>query len=421
MKKALIVSYTFPPSNAVAVHRILRISKWLPENGWDPIILTTRYLSDDRVNYENVTFVRKYISHVFRCGGGFDRILFEHLRTRRRFLFKGIKSIILDRLVPDSFVFWFFTAIKQGLKIIQSQKVDLIFASIGGLKTNALVGAYLKKRTGLPLMIDYRDPWNLSHFNRHIFVKQRLNIFFEKNVLRLCDRISTTSALMKELFVEHRYFEESKIDVITNGFDEELQFTAHNFERVDLDKTKINITYTGTFYGDRQPYSFIEGLSLLIKERPEMKTEIAVNFVGNWDNDPIKQFCQERSMLEVVKFFDMVPYKKAMKYLMESDILLLINGLNKLNRIYIPAKMFDYLVVKKPILFIGNCGAPAEIIRQVNIGVICSHDPEEIKSKLVEMLEKRDSYKIRHDAYLQYSAKMTTQRLAMAFDLITND
>ena len=40
MKKVLIITYYWPPSGSSAVQRVLKFSKYLPEFGWQPIILT---------------------------------------------------------------------------------------------------------------------------------------------------------------------------------------------------------------------------------------------------------------------------------------------------------------------------------------------------------------------------------------------
>ena len=40
MNKVLIVTYYWPPSGGAGVQRWLKFSKYLPEFGWDPLILT---------------------------------------------------------------------------------------------------------------------------------------------------------------------------------------------------------------------------------------------------------------------------------------------------------------------------------------------------------------------------------------------
>ena len=41
-KKALIIAYYFPPAGGSAVQRILKFVKYLPQYGWQPVVLTAR-------------------------------------------------------------------------------------------------------------------------------------------------------------------------------------------------------------------------------------------------------------------------------------------------------------------------------------------------------------------------------------------
>ena len=40
MKKILIISYYYHPDLAVGAMRAVKFAKYLPENGWEPVILT---------------------------------------------------------------------------------------------------------------------------------------------------------------------------------------------------------------------------------------------------------------------------------------------------------------------------------------------------------------------------------------------
>ena len=42
MTKVLILSYYFPPAGGSAVQRVLKFVKYLPQFGWQPVVLTTR-------------------------------------------------------------------------------------------------------------------------------------------------------------------------------------------------------------------------------------------------------------------------------------------------------------------------------------------------------------------------------------------
>ena len=54
MKKVLIVTFYFPPAATAAIHRILGFSKYLPDFGWEPIILTVKkkYYDEKILTYD---------------------------------------------------------------------------------------------------------------------------------------------------------------------------------------------------------------------------------------------------------------------------------------------------------------------------------------------------------------------------------
>ena len=43
MKKVLMISYYWPPSGGPGVQRILKFCKYLPDFGWEPIVLTVKH------------------------------------------------------------------------------------------------------------------------------------------------------------------------------------------------------------------------------------------------------------------------------------------------------------------------------------------------------------------------------------------
>jgi hypothetical protein len=42
LKKVLIITYYWPPTGGAGVQRVLKLAKYLPQYGWQPIILTVK-------------------------------------------------------------------------------------------------------------------------------------------------------------------------------------------------------------------------------------------------------------------------------------------------------------------------------------------------------------------------------------------
>lgn len=419
MKKVLIITHAFPPSNSVSVHRVLRFGKWLPHYGWEPVILTPKYYYAGRYDRDNLKIAEKYFSNIFRSSYEYERYI-EILRNddNRSLVARVFRHFVLRKILPDRFMTWLPAAVHYGKKITQDMKIDAIWATMLP-PTSGFAGAVLKKKTGVPLLLDYRDPWTLTKLNQRRNIRINLNIALERRMLQLADMVTVTSKPMRELFIDRGYVPPEKITVLTNGMDEELQGIYQNNEEIDIDENKINITYAGSFYNDRVPYSFIKGLGLLVSEYPELRGRLKINFVGNKGcQNEIEQCCKNEGVFELFHFIEIVSYSISMKYLQESDILYLLNGETKKSNIYIPGKLFDYLSVKKPILFVGE-GQPSEIINKVNIGIAVPHDPEKIKCALYALIMNKSRYIYNENEYNKYCIENIAAHLAQILNRIS--
>ena len=94
MKKVLIITYYWPPSGAIGVHRCLKFAKYLRNYGWEPVIYTAEnaqypYLDDSNFKHipEGITVLKRKISEPFN--------LFKFVSGRKkdavhRFAIKGL-------------------------------------------------------------------------------------------------------------------------------------------------------------------------------------------------------------------------------------------------------------------------------------------------------------------------------------------
>src|SRR4051812_4300835 len=118
MKRILMVAFHFPPMRGSSgIQRTLRFAKFLPEFGWDPIVLTARPHSYPETDDANLADVPKTIC-VHRAWG-LDAA--RHLSIRGRYP-TSLAS-------PDRWKSWWLGAVPAGYRLARRVKADVIWST----------------------------------------------------------------------------------------------------------------------------------------------------------------------------------------------------------------------------------------------------------------------------------------------------
>jgi hypothetical protein len=173
MKKVLVVAYHFPPGGGPGVQRVLKHVTYLREAGWQPVVLTVEngdFPARDEslmakipsdVAVVRVPILEPYdIYRRFMGGKGAAIDVNVNKADSQR---TGIKERIAEFIratffIPDARVGWLLTAVKRGEAVIREHGIEAIYSSSPPY-TCALIARALKRRTGLPWVAGFRDPW----------------------------------------------------------------------------------------------------------------------------------------------------------------------------------------------------------------------------------------------------------------------
>ena len=404
MNKVLIVAYHFPPHSGGGVFRTLKFTKYLPEFGYQPYVLTVK---NSMHRIKDATLLREIPpeAKVYRT------FSFEHRILRApRLLGMNLKWFY----IPDENIGWLPSAVSQGEKIIKKKNIDIVYAT-APMFTSLLIGFMLKKKTGKPLVVDYRDPWT-----QNVFVKypskfhKKIEDKMENLVLAAADHILVTTDPMKHRIVEKYPFIKGKIDTITNGFD------AEDFKglTVKKDKEKFVIVYTGSLHGLRTGEKFFMALKELIEENPELKSKIQVLFAGLLSKQDV--FLIEKFGLKnVVSLLGYKSHKESLMLMVKADVLLLILSSDEVR--VIPGKVFEYLGAKRPILAIVPPGPTADIIWSTKTGVVVPpHDTGIIVKAIFKLFLdwKSGTLTVPETNISGYERRVLTQKLVKVFQQV---
>src|SRR5262245_60781023 len=210
MKRVLIVSYAYPPFAGVGIVKVLGTTRYLPEYGWEPTVLCVKpdgYCLTDPANGNEATprvFVRRPPLAPFGI-----RVL-DKLRLGAR---RGL-------LLPDSQIDWFLPACFAGRRELRRQRYDMIYATVPPY-TSGLVGAYLSRWSGLPFVVDIRDPWLEPTFSYEYRTRlhRRIDLALERYVVRTAKKLTFIYQIGLDRYASRYPDRASDLTIIRPGFD----------------------------------------------------------------------------------------------------------------------------------------------------------------------------------------------------------
>lgn len=446
MKKVLIISYYFPPSGGPGVQRVLKFVKYLPEFGWKPIVLTVKDgdfpARDESLLKEVPADIDVHRTDIFEPYDLYRKLTGKSKTTavdvnnidgssKTRFSDKIAEFIRATFFIPDARIGWKKHAVKEGKKIIDSERPDLIFSSSPPY-TCALIAMelrkYAEKKYGKPIpwVSDFRDAWTdyLTTPNRW-FLPKKIDRKYERTTLDKADTVTIVASGMKDDFERKYPAVSAKTDfvLLRNGFDTD-DYKHTKLSEVKNDK--FTIVYTGSMYGKRNPYYLLDTITELVKEGKVDKSKIKFIFVGRLGSD-ITEYINNSPLKDTIEIVSYVPHSVSIDYLMKADAMLLLIDEDKYSKMILSGKVFEYLgasaLTGKPVFAITGEGEARDLLVETKAGIINPHHkPEVLKENYLKLyngfFENNTAILPTSDkkAIEAYERKLLTKKLAVVFD-----
>ncbi|ARV14906.1 glycosyltransferase family 4 protein [Polaribacter sp. SA4-12] len=412
--KVLIITYYWPPAGGSGVQRWLKFVKYLKEFGIEPVVYTV-----DNANYpkEDATLLNEIPKNI--------EILKQPIWEPTDILFlkknkpqksgisnvsnSGLLSFIRGNFfIPDPKIFWIKPSVKYLQEYLDSNKIDTII-STGPPHSMHLIAHKLHQKNNIKWIADFRDPWSDLYYNKDFnqlsFAKNK-NKRLEESVLKNADCVLTVSNSLKEEFAKTG----SRVEVITNGFDDEV-LTGNS---IKLDN-KFTISYIGLLPKQSNPKVLFKVLNELCTKNEDLKNDLKLNFIGDI-SDEVKAEITNNQLNENTRFVGYVNHKEAIEYQKKAQVLLLLIPNIEKSKGILTGKLFEYLTAKRPILAIGpEEGDLSEILKETNAGVVVDFDNEEkLASEILKLYHqyKEGSLKVNSNHIEKYHRKQLTKKLA---------
>jgi glycosyltransferase involved in cell wall biosynthesis len=389
LRKVLIITYYWPPSGGAGVQRWLKFSKYLPEFGWQPVILTVdpEYAAYPVTDLSLVTDLPEtvqvhktpsinYFSFYKKNKSNIPSAGFAN-NLDNTFKGKFLRFVRGNFFLPDPRKGWNNYAFKKACGLIEAEAIRNIIITSPPHSTQ-LIGLKLKKKyPSIKWTADLRDPWTDIYYYKQFYptiLSKAIDLRFEKNVLKNADKIFTVGPSLKTIFSSKIKGLEEKIEVVTNGYDES------DFKDISKKRpSRFTITYVGTL-SDIYP---VEGLIAAVNS-----LDLLLRFVGTI-SEKTRIMLEENIPAESLEFQPYVTHDESIKFMMNSSLLLLIIPLHQSNKSIITGKLFEYLATGLPILCLGPVdGDASEIIKKCKAGkTFVYYDIENISEFLTDIVK----------------------------------
>jgi len=431
VKKVLIISYYWPPSGGIGVHRCLKFAKYLQKFGWEPIIYAPKnaqYPYFDEANFqhipENITVLKTKIFEPFdifkKISGRKKTDSANPVYVRDRKLSRIDNLAIWIRgnfFIPDARMFWIKPSIKFLKKYLKENPVDAIFTD-GPPHTNTVIGMKLSQATGIPWLMDFQDPWTQVDYYDMLKIGKRANKIhhkLEQEAFKTAKKTSIVSPTWKK---DLENIGAKNVDVIYWGYDEDdFKKEINEFD------SEFSIIHAGQLGYDRIPSVFIKLLGDLKKENPEFGKHLKIKFAGTVDY-AIKEMIIEAGLGENYLALGNISRPQAIELTQKAQILFLPLNIAANAKGRIPGKLFENLRAKRPILCLGPKDSDvSNIIKETNTGNSFEYgDYEGIKEFLLKIYDKflENKNVLNIENIEKYTVENQTKLLATYLDEMLN-
>lgn len=287
---------------------------------------------------------------------------------------------------PDQESPWIPLAVLKGRLVVRREKLNVIFAT-GSPWSGLLAGYFISRLTGVPLAVDFRDPWvgNPFHHSKGRFL-DRLAVRMERRLVRSAAVVSlNTDALRDEFAARYPDVDKSKLIVLPNGYDRQEFDWLDSLPETADDLHRITLCHAGFLYGVRDPAPLLDAIRASRVTLKEQGVQVRFIQIGHvkLDYDIYRRYADliDNGGLELLS---QKSYRECLEYLSRADVLVNIQPGTKTQ---VPSKIYDYLALNRPILNITPAeGALGRMVREYRFGALCEPDDVEAIGEALRQL-----------------------------------
>jgi glycosyltransferase involved in cell wall biosynthesis len=376
-RRVLMFAYYFPPLGGGGVQRTAKYVKYLPSEGFDPIVVTgtTRgfFLRDAGLSRDVPpgTLIRRARALPLQTAQWkLDGLL-------RRV---GIPTrLVNEALWPDNHIGWLPAAVLGGLRAVRDHQPEVLYSTSS--PTTAHVAALIvHKLTGLPWVADFRDSWlfnPLDPMTKSYAPLSRASEALERKVVEEASYVTFADETMEACGLPH---DDPRRVVIYNGVDSDDLLPVTPAPAQSPNQPFL-LSYVGSLYGSHDGAETFAAIRHLIDRGELDPRTFELRIVGHAEI--------ERRTLESlpVSFTGYVSHEQALAEMARASVLLYSRPPDDL---VLSGKIFEYLCSGRPVLSVAHPeGLASKLVAELGAGWCADvRDRESVTSTLREVLAR---------------------------------
>ena len=437
MKRVLIISYYWPPTGGSGVQRWVKFAKYLPSEGWQPVIYTPenpeQLAVDESLAAEipaeaeilKTRIVEPYEIYkkvLRKSGHSKEAVEVNPVNAQNKsFLQKVAMWVRGNFFRPDPRCLWIRPSVRFLKKYLQEHPVDLI-VSTGPPQSMHLIGRALARETGLPWVADFRDPWTKIFYFKHLSMTRATKKWHKKMEKKVLDDASVVVAVSPLVQQEFQQMTQTPVELITNGFDE-CDFTSERCREAEGGpEREFCITHTGLFAADGNPTVLWDVLADKCASDEAFRRALKIRLIGKTD-DSIHSALREVGLEDAVEDMGYQPHAVAVEQQRKASLLILPLRKEPEYKAVLPGKLFEYLASWRPVLGIGQPdGAMSMILNTTKTGFVLDWEDRRSIARFIDLCWKNhlEGRLTVDDADIsQFTRRNLTHRMAQLFDSLT--
>jgi glycosyltransferase involved in cell wall biosynthesis len=395
MNHVIAIAYFFPPEGSAGTYRSLRFVRHLPQLGWWPTVISADRYDHERNDPELLQLVPPDTEVIRVRGRDWWQAIqvWREERMRRKLaaapleivnhleaathtrVRSAIRSVVRRAEVyyyrPDPAMHWIRPAVEATAKVCQGRPTQAIWATAGPISA-WIVARQASERTGVPYVLDLRDPLGLSYHESEVplpWARHRLR----RTMYRLFKGAQAVVFLFDTVAEAYSVtfpgaLDPGRIHIIPNGYEGPLEHF------VPPGGNRFTVLYAGTLSGYRYD-TFLKALLVLKEADPAKARLLRVHFVGEGMNG-LAMEARASGLSDIVEVAGPTSHAEVARLQREAHALLVLGRPStvKGHELFAGAKVFAYLKAMRPVLGILPQDETRKVLGRVGISSVATAD-----------------------------------------------